>query len=257
VVRDRPGSGHDEIDQRQERELGMAANMQQQLIKYLTGAHAMEKQALLLLARGADIVGDEEVARIYRAHRLQTEEHERYVAERLQALGAAPSKFKDAAMQASGLAVGIAAQAAPDTPILLARTAFAFENLEIATYRLIRQLAQRAGDDETAEMAGRILEQEEAAAELVSGTFPRMVELTLDEPARSPLPSLTPLGKPSERPDDETRHEGPQSFKGVSPDEPVAQPPDIESPTDAEREHELRSPESGHPASDVNPPPAA
>lgn len=235
----------------------MAENARTQLVKYLTGAHAMEKQALLLLSRGAAIVGDEEVARIFRAHRLQTEEHERYVSERLQALGAGPSKLKDAAMQAGGLAVGAVAQAAPDTPILLARTAFAFENLEIASYRLIRELAQRAGDDETAAVAGRILEQEEAAAELVAGTFPRMVELTLGEPARSPLPGVTPLGKPSERPAGDARHEGPQSFKDVSSDKPVAQPPDIESPTDAEREHELSSAEPGHPTSDIKPADAA
>ncbi|HEX5195400.1 MAG TPA: DUF892 family protein [Solirubrobacteraceae bacterium] len=192
----------------------MAENARTQLVKYLTGAHAMEKQALLLLSRGAAIVGDEEVARIFRAHRLQTEEHERYVSERLQALGAGPSKLKDAAMQAGGLAVGAVAQAAPDTPILLARTAFAFENLEIASYRLIWELAQRAGDDETAAVAGRILEQEEAAAELVAGTFPRMVELTLGEPARSPLPGVTPLGKPSERPAGDAAPRGAAELQG-------------------------------------------
>lgn len=231
----------------------MAETAEEQLVKYLTEAHAMEKQALLLLARGADIVGDEEVARIYRAHRLQTEEHERYVSERLQALGASPSKLKDIAMQAGALGIGAVAQAAPDTPIRLATTAFAFENLEIATYRLIGQLAQRAGDEETAAVARRILEQEEAAAELVAGTFPRMVELALGEPGRSPLPGVTPLGRPSDRPQDEAGHEGPQSFKDMGADEPVAQPPDIESPTQAEREHELSTPEPGHPAGDVDP----
>lgn len=230
----------------------MPENPQQQLVKYLSEAHAMEKQALQLLDKGADIVGDEEIARIFRAHRLQTQEHERYVAERLQAHGESPSKLKDVAMQAGALGIGMAAAASPDTPVRLATTAFAFEHLEIAAYRLIEGLARKAGDTETVEVAARILEQEEAAAELVAGTFPRILELALGEPARSPVPPLTPLGRPSDRQPHPPEHEGPQSFKGTPPDKPVSQPPDIESPAEEERE-DLGSPQPGHPADQTEP----
>ena len=95
----------------------MAENAQQELVKYLSEAHAMEKQAALLLSRGAEIVGDDEIAAIFRAHELQTEEHARYVAERLEAHGESPSKLKDVAMQAGALGLGLTAQAAPDTPV--------------------------------------------------------------------------------------------------------------------------------------------
>jgi ferritin-like metal-binding protein YciE len=202
----------------------MPENVEQQLVRHLTEAHAMEKQALVLLSRGAAIVGDEEVARIFRAHELQTREHERYVAERLSAHGQDPSKLKDVAMQVAAVGIGAAAQAAPDTPIRLAATAFAFENLEVASYRLIAELARRAGDTETVEVADRILEQEEAAAELVAGAFKRIVDLTLGEPATSPLPPVTPLGKPSERELPPDRHLGPQSAKSTPSDEPVGSP---------------------------------
>ncbi|MBV9193325.1 MAG: DUF892 family protein [Solirubrobacterales bacterium] len=231
----------------------MAETTEKKLIKYLTEAHALEKQALLLLARGASIAGDEEIARIYRAHRLQTAEHERYVAERLEAHGQTPSKLRDVAWQAGALAVGVVAQASPDTPLRLATTAFAFENLEIATYRVIARLAERAGDAETVSVARRILEQEEAAAELVAGTFERALEITLGEPGRSPLPAVAPLGKPSERPPSPSEHRGPQAYKDKPPDEPVAQPPDIESPTAEERQQDLSSPPPGYPAGDVDP----
>ena len=229
------------------------AEVEEQLVKYLSEAHAMEKQAALLLSRGADIVGDEEIARIYRAHRLQTEEHERYVSERLEAHGQSPSKVKDVAMQAAAVGIGVLAQASPDTPLRLAATAFAFENLEIATYRVIEGLAERAGDRDTVAVAQRILEQEEAAAELVAGTFDRSLEITLGESPHSPLPPVTPLGKPSERQHVEEEHQGPQDFKDKPSDEPVAQPPDIEAPTEGEREHELSSPDPGYPAGEVNP----
>ncbi len=226
----------------------MGTDAKQKLVKHLKEAHALEKQATLLLERGSRIAGDEEIAAIYRAHLMQTKEHERYVAERLQAHGASPSRVRDVALQAGAAAIGIGAQLAPDTPVRLATTAFAFENLEVATYRMLVRLATRAGDEETVAVAERILEQEEAAAELVSGTFDRALERTLGEPAESPLPPVTPLGKPSER--DASGHQGPQSNKGKSPDEPVAQPAHVETHTEGEH---LESPEPGHPGGDTKP----
>jgi ferritin-like metal-binding protein YciE len=224
------------------------SNNAHELIKHLRDAHAMERQALLLLKRGADLAGDEETGRIYRAHALQTEEHARYIAERLEAHGESPSSVKDAASQAGALAIGAATQAMPDTPLRLAIAAFAFEHMEIASYRILASLAGRADDEETLSAIERILEQEEAAAELVAGTFERALQITLGEQPNAPLPALTPLGKPSERSEElkESRHAGPQDYKDKGPDEAVDQPPDITSPTEGERER-LRSPEPGHP----------
>jgi ferritin-like metal-binding protein YciE len=224
----------------------MAESVEQQLVKYLSEAHAMEKQAVALLSRAADIIGDDEIGSILRAHELQTEEHARYVAERLEAHGESPSKAKDVAMQAGALGIGLAAQALPDTPVRLATVAFAFENLEIASYRLLADLARRAGDDETLAVVERILEEEEAAAELVAGCFARVVELALGEPATSPVPPVTPIGKPSERA--LAGHQGPQSFKDTPPDEPVRQPPHVDTPTEG-----LTSPEAGYPTDQTEP----
>jgi ferritin-like metal-binding protein YciE len=226
----------------------MPEHIEQQLIKYLSEAHAMERQALVLLRRAASIVGDEEVARIYRAHELQTKEHVRYVAERLAQHGRSPSKLKDAGLQAAGLGLGGVIRALPDTPVRVATAAFTFENLEIAAYRFIRSLAERAGDADTVAVAERILEQEEAAAELVGGTFDRSVELLLGEPGRSPLVGVTPIGKPSERPSDGSEHEGPQSFKSKPADEPAHPPRDIETPVAP-----LAPPEPGYPADQPEP----
>jgi ferritin-like metal-binding protein YciE len=223
---------------------------EQQLIKQLIDAHALEKQAIQLLDKGATIVGDEEVARILRAHRLQTEEHERYVAERLEAHGETPSKLKDVAMEAGALGIGIAAKASPDTPLRLATTAFAFENLEIATYTILKRLAQKASDAETVAVAERILEQEEAAAELVRGSFERILELALGEPAQSPLPSVTPIGKPSEREPQPYERGGPQDYKDKPSDASLGQPEHVQTPTEAEH---LDSPDPGHPADDTRP----
>jgi ferritin-like metal-binding protein YciE len=222
----------------------MGANNKEQLIKQLTEAHAMEKQAIQLLDKGADFIGDEELARIFRAHRLQTEEHARYIAERLEAHGASPSKLKDAAMQAGALGIGLVAKAAPDTPIRLASVAFAFENFEIANYAILRRLAERADDPDTIAVVDRIVEQEEAAAELVKLSIDRVIELTLGETPQSPLPTVTPIGKPSEREPQPYQHGGPQDYKDKPADASLGQPPHVDSPTEADH---LQSPGPGQP----------
>ena len=229
----------------------MASNAREELVKGLTEAHALEAQATTLLEQGSSVVGDEEIAAIYRAHLMQTKEHQRYVGERLEALGSSPSKLKDTAMKAGALGIGVIAAASPKTPMRLATVAFAFENLEIATYRLLRELAQRADDQDTVAVIDRILEQEEAAAELVAGTFDRSLELTLGEEATSPVPAVTPIEKPSERePVGGPEHPGPQQAHQTSPDEPIAQPPHVQSPSEGEH---LSEPEPGHPVGTTKP----
>lgn len=228
----------------------MSGNAEQQLIKHLKDAHAMEEQAVQLLDKGAGIIGDEEIGRIFRAHRMQTDEHARYIAERLEAHGEHPSKLKDAAMQAGALAIGAGAMLGPDTPARLASLAYAFEHFEIASYGVLRRLAERAGDADTVAVINRIVEEEEAAAELLGGTLDRIVELTLGEPATSPLPSVTPLGKPSEREPQPYQHGGPQDYKDTPADASIGQPPHVDTPTEAEH---LESPEPGHPAGQTEP----
>ena len=58
----------------------MSKDLNKQLVKQLTEAHAMEQQAAQLLDKGSKMIGDEEVGRIFRAHLLQTEEHAHYMA---------------------------------------------------------------------------------------------------------------------------------------------------------------------------------
>jgi ferritin-like metal-binding protein YciE len=228
----------------------MSADIKAQLIKQLTDSHAMEKQALRLLDAGSSMIGDEEIARILRAHRMQTGEHERMIARRLEAYGEDPSRLKDAAMQAGALGIGIVAGAAPDTPVRLATVAFAFEHFEIANYGIVRRLAEKAGDTETVAVADRILEEEEAAAELLEGTFDRILELALGEPARSPLPGVTPIGKPSERESEPYQRGGPQDFKDKSADASLGQPEHVDSPTEGDH---LTAPEPGHPVGQTQP----
>jgi ferritin-like metal-binding protein YciE len=142
-----------------------ADDLQEQIVKYLTDVHSVEENAASQLRTGADAVQDEQLALVLREHLIETEEHERLVRKRLEALDASPSTLKDVAQKGVAAIGGAMSGAAPDTTGKVAIQAFATEHLEIASYRSLRAAALRAGDSETAAMAERILVQEQAAAQ--------------------------------------------------------------------------------------------
>jgi hypothetical protein len=68
-----------------------------QLVKYLADVHSIELQALAQLRAARKIAGDERLCQAFEEHLVETEDQERRVRERLEALGGKPSKLKDAA----------------------------------------------------------------------------------------------------------------------------------------------------------------
>jgi ferritin-like metal-binding protein YciE len=156
-------------------------DLDEQLNKYLADAHAIEAQAIALLQRGQKLAGDAELARVYEHHLEETREHERLVAERLEARGGSPSKLKDAAMRLGGLNWSVFFGAQPDTPAKLAAFVHAFEFLEVGGYEQLRRVARRAGDAETERLAERIVAEERAAAERVAGTWDAAVDVALSD----------------------------------------------------------------------------
>jgi ferritin-like metal-binding protein YciE len=156
-------------------------DFQEQLIKYLTDAHSIERQALVQMKMAPKIAGDPEIAAAFERHETETEEHQRLVDERLNALGGSPSKVKDVAGAVTGMGFGLFAKLQPDTPGKLVTHAFSYEHMEMAAYDMLARVADRAGDTETAQVARRIEEQEGAMAERVAGLFDRAVETSLRE----------------------------------------------------------------------------
>jgi ferritin-like metal-binding protein YciE len=157
-----------------------AEDLGEHVVKYLSDAHAIESQAIGLLERSPKIAGDPELARLYEEHLDETRDQQRRVGERLEALDGSPSRLKDAAMRLGALNWGGFFQAQPDTPAKLAGFAFAFEHLEIAGYELLRRVAERADDGETAGLAAAIAAEERAMAERIESGFDRAVAAGLD-----------------------------------------------------------------------------
>jgi len=155
------------------------ASATEQLVKYLTDAHAIEEQALAQLRTAPDIAGDPELSRIFAEHLVETEEQERIIRARLEAHDASPSKLKDKVMGVGGKGFVLFARSQPDTPGKLAAHAISYENLEAAGYELLSRVADIAGDRDTAEAARQIRAQELAMSDRLQAALRSAVDASL------------------------------------------------------------------------------
>ena len=146
-----------------------ADTLQEQIVKYLTDVHSLEANAIDQLNAGVNGSTDPQLVAALQEHLNETEEQEQLVRARLEALDASPSAMKDLAQRGWARMTGLAANAAPDTNGKIIITAYMFEHLEIASYRSLKAVADLANDAETSQLAQRIITQEEAAAEKLSG----------------------------------------------------------------------------------------
>lgn len=158
-----------------------AANLEEQLVKYLADAHSIETQALAQLRTAPDIAVDPGLVAAFREHLEETEGQERLVRERLEAHGGKPSALKEAVMAAGGKGFVLFARSQPDTPGKLAAHAYSYEHLEFASYELLMRVAERAGDPQTAEAARTIRDQEWRMAERLERAFDGAAEASLRE----------------------------------------------------------------------------
>lgn len=162
--------------------MGMTPNdLNEQLIKYLTDAHSIERQALIQMKVAPGMAGDPQISAAFEQHLVETENHQRLVDDRLRALGASPSKIKDIAGALTGQGFALFAKLQPDTPGKLVAHAFSYEHMELAAYDLLARVADRAGDVDTAALARQIEEQERTMAGRLEGLYDEAVETSLRE----------------------------------------------------------------------------
>jgi ferritin-like metal-binding protein YciE len=154
-------------------------NLNEQLTKYLTDAHAIERQALAQMKSAPKLAGDAQIAQVFSDHLEETVEHERIVGERLEAREASPSKLKDIAGTVTGKGFGVFAASQPDTPGKLIVHAFSYEHMEEAAYALLGDVAERAGDTATVAAARRIGRQEHMMGDRLASLFDRALDASL------------------------------------------------------------------------------
>jgi ferritin-like metal-binding protein YciE len=154
-------------------------DMNEELVKYLQDVHGMEQQSLQTLEAAVKVAGDPQLEALYRGHVKETREHLRLIEERLDAHEGSRSLKQDLAgrLTAVGLAAGVLAS--PDTPAKLVAVAYGFEHFEIASYELLRRVAQGAGDEDTVKTVDTILVNERQAAEKLAASYDLALERSL------------------------------------------------------------------------------
>jgi len=154
---------------------------QQKLVDYVEDAHAMEQNVSKMLSSMISTTDDPEIGEVLRHHKEETEEHERRLRERLDAMGAGTSTTKEVGAVGSALLKGVGDVARTDKPGKNARDGFMSEHMEIAAYELLERLAKKAGDTETAEVARQNRADEEAMAQKIDSNWDKFLDLTLAE----------------------------------------------------------------------------
>ncbi len=160
---------------------GRMSTITEQLVKHLDEAHAMEQNVLRMLDGMISTTDDPEIRQELEHHKIETEGHALKVRERLEAHGATPSMVK----QAGGI-LGALAKMPLDVVRgkkagRNARDGFATEHMEIASYELLRRVAERAHDQETVAVCDEIIEQERTMATTIAASWDRFVDLSLRE----------------------------------------------------------------------------
>jgi ferritin-like metal-binding protein YciE len=163
------------------RKVDAVTQLKEQLIKHIDEAYAMEQSVSRMLDAMISTTDDPEILDALEHHKMQTEGHAQRMKARLEAHDATPSNVRQ---------VGGILQAFAKMPLDMvrgekagrnARDGFATEHMEIASYELLRRIAEKAGDEQTANAAKEIIAEEQRMADLVSQNWDRFAELSLRE----------------------------------------------------------------------------
>lgn len=181
-------------------ELGPAA-LRPKLIEQLQTVHAIKAAALRMFdvmlsavrsQRDAGALPEVQhlLARMTEAfggHEDQTRAHERALRARLAELGARPSRPRQLSLCAAAVLRANLGRLRGPNHGANARDAFVFEHLEIACWEMLEQLAERAEDLETAQLARTCRGEDDEMAALIRRNFTNVLSLTL---ACEGLPTL-------------------------------------------------------------------
>lgn len=170
-----------EVGQFSMRRLDPVGELQGQLIKHIDEAHAMEQNVLRMLDGMISTTDDPEILDALEHHKMQTQGHADRMAQRLEAHDASPSTVKQIGGVLGALAKMPLDLVRGEKAGRNARDGYATEHLEIAGYELLRRIAQKAGDEETATVAEEIIEEERAMAKLIEQNWDKFATLSLQE----------------------------------------------------------------------------
>jgi ferritin-like metal-binding protein YciE len=160
---------------------GGVATITDQLIKHIDEAHSMEQNVLRMLDGMISTTQDTEILQELEHHKMETEGHAQRMRQRLEAHGATPSAVRQAAGILGALAKMPLDMMRGEKAGRNARDGYATEHMEIASYQLLKRIAERAGDDETVAACDEIIAQEQAFAATIEQNWDKFAALSLQE----------------------------------------------------------------------------
>ncbi len=160
---------------------GTVSTVNEELVKHIDEAHAMEQNVLRMLDGMISTTDDPEILRELEHHKIETEGHAERMKQRLEAHGASPSMVKQAGGIIGALAKMPLDMVRTEKAGRNARDGFATEHMEIASYELLKRVAQKANDQETVAACDEIIAQEQAMADTIAANWDKFAELSLRE----------------------------------------------------------------------------
>jgi ferritin-like metal-binding protein YciE len=160
---------------------GTVSTVLEQLVKHIDEAHAMEQGVLRMLDGTISSTEDPELLRELEHHREETVGHVERMRARLAAHGSSPSTVRQMGGILGALAKLPLDLVRGESAARGARDCYAAEHMEIASYELLRRIAERAGDGETVLACDEILAQERAMAETLASSWDRVADAALRE----------------------------------------------------------------------------
>ena len=170
-----------EVGQFRLRRLDAMDELKTQLVKHIDEAHAMEQNVLRMLDGMISTTDDPQILDALEHHKLETQNHADRMAQRLEAHDATPSTVKQIGGMLGALAKMPLDMVRGEKAGRNARDGYATEHMEIASYELLRRIAQKAGDEETAQAAQEIIAEEQQMAKTIEQNWDKFVELSLRE----------------------------------------------------------------------------
>jgi ferritin-like metal-binding protein YciE len=188
------------------------------LVQYLNEAYGLEKRLETALEAHIAMTTQAAYKKRLREHLVETKRHGREVKKRVKALGGAavtvdapgPAQVTDAAQAVlSGAQKAVALAQGPlhairgtgqeEKHLKNAKTEYASESEEIATYTTIETLAEALADKDTAKLARAIRREEERMRSYLEKTIPRLTKemVKAEIPARERRKSARATRKPA------------------------------------------------------------
>jgi ferritin-like metal-binding protein YciE len=144
-------------------------------LAWLRDAHAMEEQALTMMqGMAARLENYPRLRARIESHITETREQAQALSGLLERKGSDTSLMKDTVGKMAAFAQSLSGMFTSDEVVKGTLASFAFENMEIASYRILITAAEQLGDGEAVDVFTRSLKQEEAMADWLASHSPEI-----------------------------------------------------------------------------------